>query len=68
MSGHVSTINIINHVFDYYLGPYIKLDFSLKNRASGKESCGGIILPGSMRIGMAGLLSLILVIHCWLHP
>lgn len=64
MSSHVSTIIIINCVFDYYLGPYIKLDFSLKNRASGKESCGIIILPGSMRAGMASLLSLFLVTHC----
>lgn len=30
-------------MFDYYLGPYIKLYFSLKNRALGKESFGGII-------------------------
>lgn len=43
MLSHVSIISILNLVLDYYLGPYIKLYFSLKNRAPGKESCGGII-------------------------
>lgn len=43
LSSHVSIISIINLVFVYYLGLYIKSYFSLKNRAPGKESCGSII-------------------------
>lgn len=68
MLNPVFTINIINRVFDLcYLGSCINLVFFLKAMLL-VEDVVCVTVPGSVRIEAVHLLSLFLVIYCWLHP